>query len=893
MALSGLVPYLITPVLAILCLMIGWLIAGKAPKPHFSIFERAWFYLFLGLVAFSWIGTILSALGEFKVIPIILAFAILVGFSRRPRPKSTARDSLSDHSVERTPWPILVLLIFFSLGIIWLYAKPTESFLLTDDSAVYTIGGISLARSGSLWVTPSLDWSGWVPGGAHIGVWEPIEVSFDVLLNIPQGFLRQFFTEGIVFARHFGPFYQWSLTNPTLEIGFLALPKVWTALVTLIFGAEYASYAAPFMGFVGLWATYMLIRKTLGWPSACVGILVLAVSLPQLWFARLSLSEIYTQVLFLGGIYLLMLVRANLAQLSLAKHLAALSAISLAAITIVRFEALLMILPLVVVLLLNPNRLGWERKGVYRYWLWILLGACLFGTILSAATAPYYFFTRLTAALSPVLIRRLLLILVGIICVAVAAFGSRSKIKGYWITTLQFARQHVYHLILGLWLGWIVFAAFQLRSPLGSSLAGWLGQYLTWQGLIAALLGCVGMIYILSTRRLHYELIAFLGIAILFMWLYSFNPRVTTLHPWAMRRLIPVVIPALAIGVSAIPWCVDQLLATAWNLSKGLKSIVTLMIALAVTLLVGWKMAQVSRPFVMFQDKAGTFDELAELAAKLPAKSLLLYDDNEASQRLTPVMELVFNRPSLVVYNVTASNSLPLVDSTVKNALKAGYRVYYVETGTNPIPWDAASWQVVPTFSQSLATNTVRQVWGRPPTGQDIALNIIMFEVYEIFPKGTGLPDISQVIPVPVMEGRYSYYYSGFNQLESDSQGHLFRWTDGFGQLRVPWPGEDNEPLTVCLELQVSGGRPNGLAPTELRVLVEDEPFLVQAMPTDFTIQDLKIPINKLENSGDSSLEISLQSSTFEVTETGNPPITRTLGVMFYGATLEPNGTCR
>ncbi len=895
MVITGLIPYLISPLLAAACIVFGWSLTGRMHKfATHSFFERLWLYLFLGVVAFSWIGTILAALGAFKIIPMAVVIAVLVGYMRWPWRRKTEDNISSDTPPDRTPWPILVALTLLIVGVVWLYAKPTESFLLTDDSAAYTIGGISLARTGSLWVEPDMAWSGWTPGAVNISAWDPIVTSFDAILNIPQGFLRQFFTEGIVFTRHFGPFYQWSLSNPTMEIGFLALPKVWSAIVTLAFGAGYASYAAPFMGLVGLLAVYMLIRRTLGWPSAWVSIIIMVVSFPQLWFARLSLSEIYTQALFMGGIYLLTLVRRNLQHQTLARQLAVCAGISLAAITVVRFEALVMLLPFAVLMLLAPNRAGWERHGAYRTWLWVLAVASVLGTIVSVATAPYYVFTRLLTAFTPGLLRRLLYVFFGILCLIAAFVGSRQKIKGFLVTILWYIRQHIYQVILALWLAWVVYAVWQaFTRPVGSSLVGWLSQYYTWQGIILAVLGCTGAVYLLSAQRQHYELAAFMGMAVLFLWLYSMNPRVTTLHPWALRRLVPVIIPAIAFGIGAVPWCLNQLLTTIKAVSRKARYAFVTLVALAGTLGVGWQIAQVSRPFVLFQDRAGIYNQLQSLADSLPKKCILLFDDSEASQRLTPVMELVFNRPSLVVYNDSPSGDLPLVDKTVENAHKAGYQVFYVEAGTDPAPWQPTNWLVEPYLSQGIVTRTTQQVWGRPPNYQDVALNTIILEVYEVLAPSQGAIVPGEVITIPVTEGDYSYLYKGFNQLESEASGRIFRWTDGSGQLRIPWPDTGSEPVSACLQLKVSGGRPEGQAPTSLGAEVEGKAVLEQDLPADFSVQTLQIPIDKVQNSGDPSLEITLRSSSFTQTEASAPPITRTLGVLYYGAVLDTNGVCR
>jgi hypothetical protein len=68
--------------------------------------------------------------------------------------------------------------------------------------------------------------------------------------------------------------------------------------------------------------------------------------------------------------------------------------------------------------------------------------------------------------------------------------------------------------------------------------------------------------------------------------------------------------------------------------------------------------------------------------------------------------------------------------------------------------------------------------------------------------------------------------------------------------------------VSLCLQLQVSGGRPEGEKPAQLVVLAEGEKILEQTLPSDFSFQSLAIPVEKLEDVGEKGLERSLLSTT-------------------------------
>ena len=327
-----------------------------------------------------------------------------------------------------------------------------------------------------------------------------------------------------------------------------------------------------------------------------------------------------------------------------------------------------------------------------------------------------------------------------------------------------------------------------------------------------------------------------------------------------MRRLVPVVLPCLILGAppsQAFSNWLESCTAVQES-QRGVAYYIGYTYAAF-----GWALLQKSLPFLNHQERAGTFQALRQFAAGLPEKSLLLFDDNTASQQLTAVMEIVFGRPALVIYDNDTDGTLPMVDRTIASALAAGYKVFYVETGPDSSDWKPEEWVISPYMSQALVTLATAQVWGRPPAASDLYPQVLFLEAYEVMADQSV--DAKAEIDIPVSDGDYAYLRDGFHQMEVDANGRIFRWTDGLGTLRLAWPGNTDAQASFCLVLQLSGGRPEGEQPAQLVVSVERSNVLSGSSCRFWRLYS-KIPVTTI-NTGAPELEIELISTSFQVND--------------------------
>jgi hypothetical protein len=136
--------------LAVAALALGRLLAGGLRAlPVHDWTERGLVWVLVGGIAFSWTGTFLATLGLFRWWAVLLGLIVIVLLARRTLRGDRAGE-ISAAPLPPTPrlavWAVLVLLAVA----LWTFARPAESFFLVDDSAVYTLGGIVLAREGDL-----------------------------------------------------------------------------------------------------------------------------------------------------------------------------------------------------------------------------------------------------------------------------------------------------------------------------------------------------------------------------------------------------------------------------------------------------------------------------------------------------------------------------------------------------------------------------------------------------------------------------------------------------------------------------------------------------------------------------------------------------------------------
>lgn len=880
MATQLLRPALILPALLVLALVLGGIIAGRLRhlKTH-SLSERAFLWTAVGVVTISWVGVLAATLDLFykPVVSLSLSVIAFIAWFRR-RQNRRSSDSSSAHTpntlppakhVAPTPLPVRILIVIFLCAAAVLYARPAESFFLADDSAVYTIGGVLLARTGSLVARPEVFW------------------------KTTEDFVHQFMAIDpfLMTSRHFGPFYQWTANQTSIEIGFLPLPKVWIALAAWLSGPGYANWATPFFGVLGLAALYSLIRRLLGWQAGVASIVLLGLSLPQVWFARYPLSEVYTQFFLLTGLYLAVLARQNAMDFHLSRQLALWSALSLAALTVVRFEAILFLVVITAFLLMGWRQVTPNLTVFVRPWLLTLAVATLYGLFISIGLARHYFLAQSLATLGPdqVRIGLIVLIFLGGICLVIwrrrAMLGRAAVHLSAWPVWTN----------IGLWVACTILIIWQLLTrDWSKTLSGWLVQYWTLPGMISGGMGLGWLLYRDQSQQhqgdksRYPELIALIGLGLLLLIGYLMNPAVNPVHPWAMRRLVPVVLPVLALGAGGLlagGIALSRYLTyQSKRLQPGRWALISSLVALF--FLQSHTIARVSWPLWAHQEMKGLYRQFGSIAERLPPDAILIFDNGQVGERLTQAFEFVFDRPALSVRSTPASTTESQIDRLIEAVHNRGRRVFFVFTdGT--LQWWPERWELISQGASKIETVLLRPVQGRPPNASDIINRTLWLDLYEILPAAEDTPAPDLPITVPIGAGSYPYFRAGFENWELTAAGEPIRWTTGDGHVLLPWPENADGYLSdLCLILQVAGGRPIEGERALLDISMENQQIFSGVLPPGFEVQTLQIPVHKVRNNNDPGLEIALHSNTW------NPDGNRVLGILVHGMTLTTAAAC-
>ncbi len=308
------------------------------------------------------------------------------------------------------------------------------------------------------------------------------------------------------------------------------------------------------LGGLSLLLFYALGRRVLRPWFAVAATFALGVSLPQMFFARGAYSEVPTQLLLLGGLWVLW---RSSEQHSIGPAL--LGGLAIGATTIARVDAFVFLAPLAgwaaIEAVRATGRDRDQRRARFRWLAGVGAGVSVtaaLGLVHGLVLSPDY-----VRALSSQLTQ--LFTLLG----AVVAVGALVLLTRRWwrgLVPMITLRRHTLGavgatavLVAG------AFAAF-VRPELGPAMRGhvrshaetslhWIVWYLGAPLVTAAVVGLSWFVYRLvhdPTRSVR-RLLPFVGVFGVSAFLYLWRPNIAPDHIWAMRRFLPAAIPGFVL----------------------------------------------------------------------------------------------------------------------------------------------------------------------------------------------------------------------------------------------------------------------------------------------------------------------------------------------------------
>ena len=541
-------------------------------------------------------GLVLGQLGVFHATPVALAgiaAGVLGWLARGDR----ARETGGWHAVDG----LAVLVAALAL-----YAPAYDTTLYGADATAYLGTGAYLAQHGTFRIDAPLLRE--LPPDVPPMLFPSYSLrEADVHMRSAAGLAYDTRGDGFVYSN------------------FAKLPSVWMAIGYGVGGIVGALGTAPFFGALGVAAYYLFLRRTLGMAVALLAGALLATTLPQLVFARVSTAEIGAQAFFWGGV----LALARYAETR--RVMAAVTAgVALGCATLARAEFLLFVpLAAVIAWVVGPRL----RVPAVALAVWVVLAA--YAAIL-LALLPSHYWAALAALLAgtdvarsissrPWLMAGALLALIALVVWGALRLGrhARGGAGG------RLARGGAAALVAV----WAFLFAVQGEDPAFAG-ARLLPAYASWLVLAAGVPGLV----LLARRWWAGEATRFaflVGIVAAGHFLYA--PHAILLPLWAGRRLVPAALPVLfagaAVGVASLARFGRTIVALAAVLTLG--SNVVLGRAL-------W-----GRPFLR-----GTHEAVAAVAESIPADAVVLLDPAFFEALLDVPLSLIHGREAVQLAGV-------------------------------------------------------------------------------------------------------------------------------------------------------------------------------------------------------------------------------------------------
>jgi hypothetical protein len=826
--------------LAALCGLVGRAVVGHLSRlSGLDWAERVGLALLTGYALLSWIGSVLALGSVFSWRTVLAVTGATLWLTRG----SWRLPSVVPGWPRSKTHGALTLCLF--LAVAWLFAHPAETFLLFDDSAVYAISGIHLAREGTL-----------VP---------------DVVPNVC--------TTGQVF-RYFGPFRWWDSCSSSLSVGFLPVPKVWAAFAAWLFGAGGAIWCAPFAALLGVFSLFLFLRRMLGRGVSLLATALAAASFPVLWYGRILMSETFTMVALFGGAFLLAVERKG-NDSDRPTSLGLIAAMLIGVLALTRIEAIFIVLVLVVAWVLSQ----WQRRrssgeaGLSPWttrWLLMLSASCLAGTSASFLSSPHYFVDTLVKVLSRDTLR--LAVLSGAAFTALLVVLRNRKASLRQLGMLGLARIDRVYLgsVVLIVLAALVAAVAGVSSATGTSVTQWLASYI---GIPLAVIGLVGILA-LALRQPQPEMYALLAVSTAFLLVYTVRPLVNLVHPWAIRRVVPFILPTLLAGAGYVfggLWHAGRNVLRHSRIGQGL-----LILALtASTAAAAWPLARVSLPFLNYRETAGVWEQLVQLDSLYPQNALLIYDNGPYGIRIPQVMELAFGREVISLTESPGDESLDRLERAIEDGLAAGRRVFYSAVDGD-ISWDSERYSLRSFDSHLVKAPRVTYQDTPPPAASSIATMQFLVDIYEVVPAGQANVAGHGEFQVPLGEGSLPYLVDGFYGLESDGVGIPYRWTAGDARIVIPLPPGPLQASRAQSWIDIAAWRPEGAESAEVTVTVTGLPSSVVTPDGGFTPQRFEFDIPGAALAGRTEMQITIHCNAWTPSDHGMDDA-RSLGVAFFG----------
>lgn len=543
--------------------------------------EGIFFSAGTSLVVNGWIALVLSELGWFTGMR-VATLAWLIGAAAWYLYR---RRGWTWHPSWALPIPsnLIGIVALLTVGVI-VYGQPAEWWFGGRDPGVYLNTAVALAKNGSL-VIP-----------------EP--------------------TRSLISQEAAGQFTQFPGFYPKPD-GTL-LPQffhVFPAMLAVVYDLApgLTLWLSPVLGLTAILGIYTLLRRW-GIQTALVGASLLTLNFAQIWYARGPYTEVLTQVfLFLSAGAWAVAARGH----ALAGFVSSV-AVGIALLTRIDMVTVVPLMAIGVWWLGMAKRIPMSVTTAYTYGLMLtgvhaVVHATVFSNDYASDILALSFHWKLSVAQAVVITLGGMALVMPLVLTLWRRFGD--GITAFVLRRRYWCANTVWFMLAGLLAYGYLIRPYVDGGVTERNLATYnkeavvrLGWYLSPLGLVAGMLG-----FFFHLRRLDRFVGPFTVAAVFTCVFYLVNMRIYPDHFWAVRRFVPVVIPAFIVFATVLIGVVADRVSVRW--SRPMVLLLTSLL-LVIPIRTGWL-------FYGHREYAGSYQLLSEIAARVPTDAVILVNKQE------------------------------------------------------------------------------------------------------------------------------------------------------------------------------------------------------------------------------------------------------------------------
>ena len=802
-------------------------------SPSGATVERWYLRLALRVSLVAWLALVLAELGWFRLWLLLPIIALAVIGALRDAAGSgrgaARRGRFTLHSA--LGFGLLLLLC----GVLFL--PPFEAVVSGGDATVYVGFGRQIAETGRL------------------------EFEDELVRQLPDDVRVELFENRIPgdatgdYARFPGGFQIPDVGDPTVAAGFSPLFPVLTALFYDLSSVQGALYVAPVFAILSAGALLLVAAHFAGWRYGWLAVALTLAAMPQVWFARLPVPEMVAQWLVLSGLLAwVVALRDRAPRWAFASGwflglgcFAKVDLIVLLGVSLVAYVAWR--------LFARPERGDLGIK--YLPYLLVSFGLLLLHNfthylLFASHYRPYVEYLIETSYLSTLLEAS------GAIQIVLAVLAVLAILGAVMVLLRRSARDRRRA-------GGLALVALLVAYALnyGATTAGrlddttaWLSWYLSWP-LLAA--GAAALVWLIAGRASR-DAGATLVVAVLVVvgLQHLWNPLEPSVHIWAMRRFVPVVLPLLMLTVSM-------------GVAAGLDRVASMFRGWAAVVAGLLLVALVARPTLALAGEPiwrGTVAQLEEFANRFPPDAVVVTSPALAGTHLSTSLAYLHDIDAVLVQH--PAPVARLLEQAIAGWLAGGRPVFLAYAAGDPLRFPAPSLTLSEPRPASIELPMLEITRDRAP--EAVYRPRIGMQVWRMSLRETLAVDIGNP-----PDDTFLFTMRGFHGPERDTRADgTFRWTGSEASLAVP-PGAE-------VTLTVASTRPEGAPQAEVSVLVDGRPAMESRTLTD-VLEEIVVSVPP----GSQPAELTIRSSVFNPGELGvQPPDGRDLGIQLYRVDFGP-----